>query len=75
MGAWGHVPVPASSRAWQLLPCGSGFRVKDRKQGVIESPFVLGVSLSGGPERLLCEAVKEDPGGLGDLKFLNTPES
>ena len=27
----GHVPAPASSRTWQLQPCGSGFRVKNRR--------------------------------------------
>jgi hypothetical protein len=26
-----HVPGPASSRTWQLWPCGSGFRVKNRR--------------------------------------------
>jgi hypothetical protein len=26
-----HVPVPASSRTLQLWPCGSGFRVKNRR--------------------------------------------
>jgi hypothetical protein len=27
----GHVPAPASSRPQQLQPCGSGFRVKNRR--------------------------------------------
>ena len=66
----GHVLAPGS-RTWQLQPCGSGFGVKDRRNGLWNVPQCLkkvadavsGVSLNGGlVERPLCEAVKLKPG-------------
>lgn len=67
----GHVAAPESSRAWQLQPCGCGFRVKERRKGFTVSPqlrkatearCVASMSLYGGLERPLCEAVKVKSG-------------
>ena len=37
----GHVAVPASSRTWQFWPHCYGFRVKDRRKGLWNSPLQL----------------------------------
>ena len=56
----------ASSRTWQLQSCGPEFRVKERRKELCnkatEARHVPGVSLNGGLERPLHEAVKLKPG-------------
>lgn len=68
----GQVPAPASRRWWWLGPCGSGFRVKDTRKGLLNLPpwlrkaaqsgLVPGVSLHRDTEKPLLEAVKLKPG-------------
>lgn len=64
-----HVSVSASSRTWQLWPCGSDFRVKNTQTGYRVSPCGYGEPLrpgvcvkgilTGGPERTRDEAAVE----------------
>lgn len=64
--------APANNRTWQLWPCGSGYRVKDTRKGLWnlllwlgkgkKARHVSGVSLHGGLERPLCNAMKVKPG-------------
>ena len=61
-------PVTANSRTWQLQSRGSGFRVKNQRSELwnllpclrkaAEARRVSGVSLNGGLEKPLHEAVK-----------------
>jgi hypothetical protein len=60
----GHVSAPASSRTWQLQPCSSGFRIKDRRKRLWNfhpwlrkatgSRNTSEASLNGGPDKSLC---------------------
>ena len=55
-----------NSRTWQFETHGSGFRVKERREGLwnkaAKARHVSEVSLHGVSERPLCEAVKVKPG-------------
>jgi hypothetical protein len=84
IGKRGHVPVPASSRTWQLRSHGSGFKVKIRRKGLWNLPpqlkktiaarHVARVSLQGSLENLLCEVVKVKPGLCWRPKILEMLE-
>ena len=74
----GNIPAPASSRTWQLQPCGSGFRVKDRRKEIwdkaTEARHVSRVSLNGSlVEKLLYEAMKLMLDWLGEPSMLEIP--
>lgn len=67
-----QVPAPGSRRTWQCWLCGSGFIVKDTRQGLwnlpswlrkaAEARSVSEMPLHGGPERPMCKSVKVKSG-------------